>query len=86
MDYIAHRINSISQLKKLNSDYGIEIDIRDDKKDLVVVHDPFKKGVKLNHYLKHYNHKLIIANIKSERIEDDVIKMFKKFNINNFFF
>ena len=86
MDYIAHRINSLSQLKKLNSDYGIEIDIRDDKKDLVVVHDPFKKGIKLKHYLKYYNHKLIIANIKSERIEDEVIKMFNKFNINNFFF
>ncbi|WP_435086301.1 hypothetical protein ACIJYD_00870 [Candidatus Pelagibacter bacterium nBUS_33] len=86
MDYIAHRINSISKLKKLNPDYGIEIDIRDDKKDLVVVHDPFRKGIKLKHYLKYYNHKLIIANIKSERIEDEVIKMFKKFNVNNFFF
>ena len=51
MDYIAHRINSISKLKKLNPDYGIEIDIRDDKKDLVVVHDPFRKGIKLKHYL-----------------------------------
>ena len=52
MDYIAHRINSISQLKKLNSDYGVEIDIRDDKKDLVVVHDPFKKGIKLKNTAK----------------------------------
>ena len=31
---ISHRVNSISQLKKTNSKYGIEIDIRDEKKKI----------------------------------------------------
>ncbi len=86
MDYIAHRINSINQLKKLNINYGIEIDIRDNGKNLIIVHDPFKKGVKLTKFLKYYKHKIIIANIKSERIEDSVIKVFKKYKISNYFF
>lgn len=86
MQLISHRINKIHQLKKLDKNYGVEIDIRDNGKDLIVVHDPFKKGTKLDEYLKHYNHKIIIANIKSERIEDEVLKKFRKFKIKNFFF
>ena len=86
MDYIAHRINTIKQLKLLDNKYGIEIDIRDDGKDLIIVHDPFKEGVKLKKFLKFYNHKIIIANIKSERIEDRVIKVFRENKISNYFF
>ena len=86
MDYIAHRINTIKQLKLLDNKYGIEIDIRDDGKDLIIVHDPFKKGIKLKKFLKFYNHKIIIANIKSERIEDRVIKVFRENKISNYFF
>ena len=86
MEYIAHRINTIKQLKLLDNKYGIEIDIRDDGKDLIIVHDPFKEGVKLKKFLKFYNHKIIIANIKSERIEDRVIKVFRENKISNYFF
>ena len=40
----------------------------------------------LNKFLKFFKHRLIIANIKSERIESSVIKIFKKYKINNYFF
>ncbi len=86
MYYIAHRINTIPQLKKLDKKYGIEVDIRDNGKDLIVVHDPFKKGPLLKSFLKYYKHKILIANIKTERIEDKVIKILKANNINNYFF
>ena len=86
MYYIAHRINTINQLKKLDKKYGIEIDIRDNRKNLIVVHDPFKKGVLLKSFLKFYKHKILIVNIKSERIEDKIIKILKKYNISNYFF
>jgi hypothetical protein len=86
MQYIAHRINTINQLKKLDKKYGIEIDIRDNGKNLIVVHDPFKKGILLKSFLKFYKHEILIANIKSERVEDEVIKLFKKNNIINYFF
>ncbi len=83
---IAHRINKIRELINLNNKYGIEIDIRNYKNELIIEHDPFKKGVKLEKFLKYYNHKFLIANIKSERIEDRVIKLFRKFKIKNYFF
>ena len=86
MLYIAHRINTINQLKQLDKKYGIEIDIRDNGKNLIVVHDPLKKGILLKSFLKFYKHRILIANIKSERIEDEVIKLFKKNNIINYFF
>jgi hypothetical protein len=86
MILISHRANSISQLVNLDKKYGVEIDIRDDGKSLIIVHDPFKKGIKLSTYLKNFNHAFIIANIKSERIEEKVAKVFKKFKIKNYFF
>tara|TARA_S200000501_G_C20669092_1_gene675508 strand:+ start:55 stop:648 length:594 start_codon:yes stop_codon:yes gene_type:complete len=86
MQLAAHRINTISELKRLDCKYSLEIDIRDNNKNLIVVHDPFKKGVLLEKFLKYYNHQIIIANIKSERIEDKVIKTFKKFKIKKYFF
>ena len=86
MNLVAHRINTLKELKKIKPNYGIEIDIRDDGNNLIVVHDPFQKGEKLENFLKYYKHSLIIANIKSERIEDKVIIVFKKFKIKNYFF
>lgn len=83
---ISHRVNTIKQLKATPKKFGIEIDIRDNNKKLIVTHDPFKKGVDLNKFLKFFKHRLIIANIKSERIENSVIKIFKKYKINNYFF
>lgn len=83
---ISHRVNKIKNLIKLESQYGVEIDIRDKGKNLVVVHDPFKNGIKLKTYLKYYKHTFIIANIKSERIEEKVVKLFNKYKIKNYFF
>ena len=73
MELIAHRVNKITKLKKLPLKYGAEIDIRDSGKELIVVHDPFKKGEKLEKFLKNYKHKTLIANVKSERIKRLVI-------------
>ena len=67
MQLISHRVNTIKQLRNLNNYYGIEIDIRDNEKDLVVVHNPFEKGVRLDKYLKYYNHKIkMVLSFKSE--------------------
>ena len=86
MILVAHRINKISDLKKINVKNGIEIDIRDNLNKLEVVHDPFKKGVLLKKFLKNYNHSFLICNIKSERIEYRVKRLLKKEKIKNYFF
>ena len=68
MLHVAHRVNSVKNLLKIPNNMGIEIDIRDHEKKLIVGHDPFfKKGIILEDYLKNFSHKFIIANVKCEK-------------------
>ncbi len=86
-DFIAHRINTVEELKKIPTHLGVELDLRDDKNGkLILVHDPFKDGEDFEEYLKHYNHGLMILNIKSERIEHKVLELVKKYNVKDYFF
>lgn len=84
--FICHRINKLEELKNINSNFGIELDIRDHNNDLILSHDPFTNGEKFEDYLLHYNHNILILNIKSERVEFRCIELMKKYNINNYFF
>ncbi len=87
MEYIAHRVNSIDDLKKLPKEYGVEIDLRDLGDKIVMVHDPFcEDGEDFEEYLKHYDHGTMILNIKSERIEHKVLELIQKYDIKKYFF
>lgn len=87
MEYIAHRINTVSELKKLPTKYGVEIDLRDSLDGTIyIAHDPFISGEDFEAYLKQYNHGTMILNIKSERIEHKVLELIKKYKIPNYFF
>ena len=86
MEYIAHRINTIEELKNIPREYGVELDLRDFGDRLILQHDPFKNGEDFEEYLKHYNHGTMILNIKSERIEHKVLELIKKYNIKKYFF
>jgi hypothetical protein len=86
--FICHRINTITELIGIPKCFGVEIDIRENqkKKGLMLAHDPYEEGNDLKKYLEHYRHSLLIANIKSERIEEACLDYFRKFQINNYFF
>ena len=86
MEFIAHRINTLEELEKVPKKYGVEIDLRDFGNRLILQHDPFKDGLDFEEYLKHYNHGIIILNIKSERIEYRVLELIKKYNVKKYFF
>jgi len=86
MEYIAHRINTIKELKQIPKVYGVELDLRDFGDRLVLQHDPFKDGEDFEEYLKHYKHGTMILNIKSERIEHRVLELIKKYKIEKYFF
>ena len=86
MEYIAHRINTIEELKVLPKEYGVELDLRDFGNRLILQHDPFVDGEDFEEYLKYYNHGTMILNIKSERIEHKVLELIKKYNIKKYFF
>ena len=86
MEYIAHRVNTIKELKQTPTEYGVELDLRDFENKLILQHDPFKDGEEFEEYLKYYKHGTMILNIKSERIEFRVLELIKKYNINKYFF
>ena len=86
MEFIAHRINTIKELKKLSIDFGVELDLRDYGNRLILQHEPFVDGEDFEDYLKHYNHGTMILNIKSERIEYRVLELIKKYDIKNISF
>ena len=53
MEIIVHRINKLEELKNINPIYGVEIDISYGN-ELILNHEPFKKGDKLKNFLKEY--------------------------------
>lgn len=87
MEFIAHRINTIKELKELPTEYGVELDLRDDLNgEIYISHNPFEAGECFEDYLKEYRHGTMILNIKSERIELEILSLLKKYNINKYFF
>ncbi len=86
MHYIAHRINSLEELRALPREYGVELDIRDFGDGLVLSHDPFVDGEPLEPYLAEYQHGTLILNIKSERVEHRVLELLQKYQLQDYFF
>ena len=86
-NYIAHRVNTIEELKNLPTHFGVEIDLRDrDDGKIIMEHEPFMTGEDFENYLKYYQHGIMILNIKSERIEPRILELLKKYEIKDFFF
>jgi hypothetical protein len=83
---IHHRINTIAHLKRLPKAYGIEIDLRYHNNEIILHHDPFSKGEKFEDFLTEFKLKFIILNIKSEGIEEEVLRLVKKYDVPDYFF
>ena len=83
---IHHRRNTINSLKAVNSNLGVEVDIRSFGNKLIINHDPFKESINFEDWLIYYKHKFLILNVKEEGLEEPLILLMKKYNINNFFF
>ena len=83
---ICHRKNTIKQLVGTPTKYGVEIDVRSFNNEIILNHEPIKKGEKLDNWIKKFNHKFLIINIKEEGLEVYIKKILKKKNIKEFFF
>ena len=87
MEFIAHRINTVAELKKLPTEYGVELDLRDDLNGRIYIqHNPFEPGEDFEQYLDNYHHGTMILNIKSERIELRILELLLKYGISTYFF
>jgi len=85
-DFVMHRVNTISELKKTNVKFWVEVDLRTNQKDIIINHDPFLPSERLVDYLQAFNHAGIILNTKVDGIEDNLIQLMNHFGINNYFF
>ena len=87
MIYICHRINRSDDLIDIPYRYGVELDLRDNiDGSIYIEHNPFVPGEDFEEYLSKYHHRLLILNIKSERIEGKVLDLIKKYDVKQFFF
>ena len=83
---ICHRKNTIKQLIDTPTEYGVEIDVRSYNNKIILNHDPMKSGEFLDNWIRKYNHKFLIINIKEEGLEKYIIKILKNKKIKDFFF
>ena len=83
MKIILHRVNSIEMLHKTPLHFGVEIDIRSNSNLLYLHHDPFSKGESFEEWLKFFEHQTLILNVKEEGLESSILKLMKKYNIND---
>lgn len=89
-EFIAHRVNTLAELKALPPEYGVELDLRDDLSGRVYIqHNPFEDGENFERYAAEYsaNHTgTMILNVKSERIENRILEVVRKYGITRYFF
>ena len=84
---INHRVNTVNCLVSTPRKYGVEIDIRSENGDLILSHDPFSSNcVKFKDWLTHYDHSLLILNVKEEGLEEYVLQLIDDNDIKEFFF
>jgi hypothetical protein len=86
MKLIAHRKNTVAELRVSPLEYGVEVDIRSYAGELVIHHDPFVKGELFEPWLAEYRHGTLILNVKEEGLEARLIELMKRRGIDDYFF
>ena len=87
MEFIADRINTVEELRRLPTEYGVELDLRDSLNGRIYIqHNPFEEGEDFEDYLKEYHHGTMIINVKSERIELKILELLPKYDVKKYFF
>lgn len=85
MIIVQHRVNTTLQLNATPTNLGVECDLRDKYNEIILQHDAYTQGENVQPYLDAYNHNLLIANVKTEGIEQQLINEIEKRRIPNYF-
>lgn len=93
MQYILHRVNQISALKKVNPEWGVEIDLRSNVNSasaLHLSHDAWVQGDSFLGWLEEFKRLgikgPILLNTKEDGLEEELLKLMKRFEIEKFLF
>jgi hypothetical protein len=86
MKLVAHRRNTLADLLATPVEYGVEVDIRSLGGKLIIHHDAFVEGEDFINWLDNYRHGTLILNVKEEGLEQRLLDLMKKKNIEDFFF
>lgn len=86
MNLIFHRRNTIEELKATPIEYGVEVDVRSDKGQISIHHDPLANGENFEEWIKHYQHGTLILNVKEEGLEARLIELMNQCEITDYFF
>lgn len=84
---VIHKINSTREILQVDSNYGIEFDVRNNNGEICLSHDPIVDNVKvepLEKLLQLCNDNLLVANVKESGIEAQVISLIRNYS-DNFF-
>ena len=80
--YIAHRQNKLTALERLKTSFfGLELDIRSSSKNIVLDHDPFKKGLDFFKNLNLLKKFFLLIDVKSSGISVKTCNFLKRKNI-----
>lgn len=83
---IAHRINTLAQLRDTPAHLGVEIDLRDRGGRIILHHDAFSDGEDFDAWLDGYQHAFMILNTKCEGLENALLEKMAARGIKDFFF
>jgi hypothetical protein len=86
MKLIAHRRNTLAELRSTDSRYGVEVDIRSEGPRLVMHHDPLVGGEPFEEWINAYQHGTLILNVKEEGLEALLISLMAAKGIDDYFF
>ena len=86
MRLIAHRRNSLADLRATDPRHGVEVDIRSAGPRLIIHHDPCVPGESFPEWLQAYRHGTLILNVKEEGLEGPLLEMMAATGIEDFFF
>jgi len=82
---VVHKVNDVEILKRIPTNHGLEIDLRQNNGQIILNHEISPESEGFENFLIHYKHKLLVLNIKESGIEDQVISILKKNNIKDYF-
>lgn len=81
-----HRVNTLAELDAVPAGYGVEFDLRSDGDRVIVTHDPFTDGPRIEEFFPRVGARPCIFNVKCEGVEARVLDAAARCGIDDFFF